>query len=492
LDTDKVTGKVETDPSWRRKYRSLLVFNDSLVIIFSGFFAFNLRFDSVGELFLINMGSGESLGFRYVDSLLAFSLLWLYLLSLMSTRGGKVIGGGAREYSLVAQASLVTLTAATLLLFTLDASFSRQMLFVFFGLGLPLLVLERWVTRRFLNRQRHHAGWRDNVVLIGRLEAVSSMAVELRYRYQAGLHPVAACITDGFDGKASQPLTLAGLTVFRDVSQARSTMETSGSVAALLVEGGGLSPLEIKSLSWQLDSDRHELILASGLLDVSGPRIQTRPVAGMPLMYVEVPNFQGFRLVAKRLMDIVLSTVATIILSPVYLAIAVAIKLDDGGPIFFSQKRVGLDNTEFRILKFRSMSLDAEKLKQSLVGNLQPDSPLFKIKFDPRVTHVGAFLRKWSLDEIPQLLNVLVGHMSLVGPRPPLQSEVDQYETHVSRKFLVKPGITGLWQVSGRSNLSWEESVRLDLSYVENWSIIGDTMILLRTVLTVLRRDGAY
>jgi exopolysaccharide biosynthesis polyprenyl glycosylphosphotransferase len=353
-------------------------------------------------------------------------------------------------------------------------------------------VLERWVTRRFLNRQRHHAGWRDNVVLIGRLEAVSSMAVELRYRYQAGLHPVAACITDGFDGKASQPLTLAGLTVFRDVSQARSTMETSGSVAALLVEGGGLSPLEIKSLSWQLDSDRHELILASGLLDVSGPRIQTRPVAGMPLMYVEVPNFQGFRLVAKRLMDIVLSTVATIILSPVYLAIAVAIKLDDGGPIFFSQKRVGLDNTEFRILKFRSMSLDAEKLKQSLVGNLQPDSPLFKIKFDPRVTHVGAFLRKWSLDEIPQLLNVLVGHMSLVGPRPPLQSEVDQYETHVSRKFLVKPGITGLWQVSGRSNLSWEESVRLDLSYVENWSIIGDTMILLRTVLTVLRRDGAY
>lgn len=482
----------QSDSSWRQKYRSLLVFNDSLVILLAGFLAFGSRFDVASESFFINADNGDSFQIPYAYSLVAFSLLWLFLLSLMSTRGGKVIGGGEREYSLVAQASIVTLTIATLLLFTFDASFSRQMLFVFFGLGLPLLVLERWVTRRFLNRQRHRAGWRDNVVLIGHLEAVSAMALELRYRYQAGLHPVAACITDDFEGNASQPINLAGLTVFGDISLARSAMETTRSVAVLLVEGGGLSPREIKALSWQLDADRHELILASGLLDISGPRIHTRPVAGMPLMYVEVPHFQGFRLVAKRLMDILLSVVGTILLSPTYVAIAIAIKFDDGGPIFFSQKRVGLNNAEFRILKFRSMSLDAEKRKQALFGDLQPNSPLFKIKFDPRVTRVGSFLRKWSLDEIPQLLNVIVGHMSLVGPRPPLQSEVDQYETHVSRKFLVKPGITGLWQVSGRSNLSWEESVRLDLSYVENWSIIGDIMILLRTVVTVLRRDGAY
>lgn len=492
MKTEVIKQEIPTDLSWRRKYRSLLVFNDLLVIVFSACVAFDSRFASVGESFLIKTGIVASFRIPYFFALLAFTLLWMYLLSLLSTRGGKVIGGGAREYSLVAQASLVALTVATLLLFTLDASFSRQMMFVFFGLGLPLLVFERWVTRRFLNRQRHHAGWRDNVVLIGRLEAVSAMAVELRYRFQSGLHPVAACITDGFDGKASQPLTLSGLRVYSDISQARSAMEESRSVAALLVEGGGLSPLEIKNLSWQLDADRHELILASGLLDISGPRIHTRPVAGMPLMYVEVPNFQGFRLVTKRLMDVVLSALATIVLAPVYLAIAIAIKLDDGGPIFFTQKRIGLDNAEFEILKFRSMSLDAEKRKQELFGNLQPNSPLFKIQYDPRVTRVGAFLRKWSLDEIPQLLNVLVGHMSLVGPRPPLQSEVDQYESHVSRKFLVKPGVTGLWQVSGRSNLSWEESVRLDLSYVENWSIIGDTMILLRTVVTVLRRDGAY
>jgi exopolysaccharide biosynthesis polyprenyl glycosylphosphotransferase len=424
--------------------------------------------------------------------LLAFSLLWLCLLSLMSTRSGKVIGGGAREYTLVAQASVLALTMATLLLFTFDASFSRQMLFVFFSLGLPLLVLGRWLARRFLNRQRHHSGWRDNVMLIGRMDAVSAMALELRYRYQAGLHPVAACITDGSASQAPQFPSLASLTVFGGVSQIRPAMEASHSVAVLLVEGGGLSPLEIKNLSWQLDADRHELILASGLLDISGPRIHTRPVAGMPLMYVEVPNFQGFRLAAKRLMDIALSAIATIILLPIYLAIAVAIKLDDGGPIFFSQKRVGLKNAEFNILKFRSMGLDAEELKQALIASVHPNSPLFKIKNDPRVTRVGAFLRTWSLDEIPQLLNVLFGQMSLVGPRPPLKSEVEKYATHVSRKFLVKPGITGLWQVSGRSNLTWEESVRLDLYYVENWSIIGDIMILLRTVLTVLRRDGAY
>jgi exopolysaccharide biosynthesis polyprenyl glycosylphosphotransferase len=492
LKTETVARTSQSSPSWRRKYRSLLVFNDSLVILLASFLAFDSRFNVASESFLVKADNGDSFQIPYAYSLVAFSLLWLFLLSLLSTRGGKVIGGGEREYSLVAQASIVALTIATLLLFTLDASFSRQMLFVFFGLGLPLLVLERWVTRRFLNRQRHHAGWRDNVVLIGHLEAVSAMALELRYRYQAGLHPVAACITDGFTGKEAQQLNLAGLTVFGEITHTRSAMETSRSVAVLLVEGGGLSPLEIKTLSWQLDADRHELILASGLLDISGPRIHTRPVAGMPLMYVEVPHFQGFRLVAKRLMDILLSVIATVLLSPAYVAIAIAIKLDDGGPIFFTQKRVGLNNAEFNILKFRSMSLDAEKRKQALSGGLQPNSPLFKIKFDPRVTRVGAFLRKWSLDEIPQLLNVIVGHMSLVGPRPPLQSEVDQYETHVSRKFLVKPGITGLWQVSGRSDLSWEESVRLDLSYVENWSIIGDIMILLRTVVTVLRRDGAY
>ncbi len=462
------------------------------MLLTSGYVAFDLRFSTGRESFAVDISAGPTLLVPYVYSLIVFSLLWLFMLSLMSTRGPRVIGGGAREYSLVAQASLVALSTATIMLFIFDASFSRQILFVFFGLGIPLLVLERWLARRFLNRQRRHAGWRDNVVLVGRRAAVTSMAVELRYRHQAGLHPVAACITDGVDGTSFPPLNLAGISVFYGVAQTRSALEQSHAVAVLLVEGGGLTPLEIKNLSWELDAGRHELILASGLLDVSGPRIHTRPVAGMPLMYVEVPYFQGFRLVAKRLVDIILASIGTILLLPAYVAIALAIKFDDGGPVFFRQSRVGLGNVEFKILKFRSMSLNAEQQKDSLHSETQSNSPLFKIKVDPRITRVGGFLRKWSLDEIPQLLNVLSGQMSLVGPRPPLQSEVDEYETHVSRKFLVKPGITGLWQVSGRSNLSWEEAVRLDLYYVENWSIIGDVIILLRTVVTVLRREGAY
>jgi exopolysaccharide biosynthesis polyprenyl glycosylphosphotransferase len=484
--------KDKTNYSWRRQYRSLLIMNDSLVLSISALLAVRSRFVNFGESFTVNFGDHDTLSIPYGYSLIAFCLLWLALLGLMSTRGGKVIGGGAREYSLVAQASFVALAASTLILFTLDASFSRQVLSSFFALGLSLLVLERWTTRRFLNRQRQHAGWRDNVVLVGSLGAVSSMAAELTYRYQAGLHPVGACITDDHRGAARQPLPVAGMTVFGDVSQARFAMESTNSVALLLVDGGGLNPFEIKKLSWQLDAGRHELILASGLLDISGPRIHTRPVAGMPLMYVEVPRFQGYRLAAKRLMDLILSAVATVLFSPIYLFIALAIKLDDGGPVFFNQRRVGLDNVTFKILKFRSMSVDAEDKKQTLQGSIQVGSPLFKMRQDPRVTRVGSFLRKWSLDEIPQLLNVLAGQMSLVGPRPPLQSEVDQYEDHVSRKFLVKPGVTGLWQVSGRSNLSWEQSVRLDLSYVENWTITGDIIILLRTIITVLRRDGAY
>jgi exopolysaccharide biosynthesis polyprenyl glycosylphosphotransferase len=230
-------------------------------------------------------------------------------------------------------------------------------------------------------------------------------------------------------------------------------------------------------------------------MGVSSPRLAVKPVAGLPLVQVEPPAFTKPALFAKRVFDIVSSLLGIIVLSPLLLGIAIAVKLGDGGPVIFKQERVGLHGKTFNMLKFRSMRVDAEQVLAELKAQQSTDagnSTLFKMKDDPRVTKVGKVLRRYSLDEFPQLFNVLKGDMSLVGPRPPLMREVKTYERHVYRKFMVKPGITGLWQVNGRSNLSWEDSVRLDLYYVENWSMMGDLQILFRTFKAVVGRDGAY
>jgi exopolysaccharide biosynthesis polyprenyl glycosylphosphotransferase len=196
--------------------------------------------------------------------------------------------------------------------------------------------------------------------------------------------------------------------------------------------------------------------------------------------------------VAKRLFDVLVAGTMVIVASPVMALVAIMVKLDSPGPVFFKQERVGIEGARFGMLKFRSMVVDAEDQLAEVSQHNEGAGVLFKMKKDPRVTRVGVVLRKFSLDELPQLFNILGGSMSLVGPRPPLPSEVEAYEHDVRRRLLVKPGLTGLWQVSGRSNLSWQDSVRLDLYYVENWSLAGDLIILLRTVRAVFRSTGAY
>jgi exopolysaccharide biosynthesis polyprenyl glycosylphosphotransferase len=225
---------------------------------------------------------------------------------------------------------------------------------------------------------------------------------------------------------------------------------------------------------------------------VAGPRIHTRPVAGLPLIHVEAPEFTGGRKLVKYTVDRAMALFATLLALPLMLAIAVAVKVDSRGPVFFRQTRVGHGGREFGVYKFRSMVVDADRMLDHLAGHNDTDGLMFKIRRDPRVTRVGRFLRKWSLDELPQLFNVLLGHMSLVGPRPPLPTEVARYSGDVRRRLLVKPGMTGLWQVSGRSDLSWEDGIRLDLYYVENWSLAADLSILWKTAGAVLKGRGAY
>ncbi len=227
-------------------------------------------------------------------------------------------------------------------------------------------------------------------------------------------------------------------------------------------------------------------------LALAGPRIHTRPVAGLPLIHVEAPEFRGARKIAKGFLDRFTATVGLTLALPLMIAIAIAIKLDSKGPVIFRQIRVGQGGREFGVYKFRTMVVNADEMLAKLAARNEHDGLLFKMRKDPRVTRVGRILRKYSLDELPQLLNVLVGHMSLVGPRPPLPSEVARYDGDIARRLLVKPGITGLWQVSGRSDLSWEDGLRLDLYYVENWSLATDVVIMWKTIGAVMKSRGAY
>jgi exopolysaccharide biosynthesis polyprenyl glycosylphosphotransferase len=248
----------------------------------------------------------------------------------------------------------------------------------------------------------------------------------------------------------------------------------------------------LRRLAWDLEKTGTDLCVAPALLDVAGPRTTIRPVAGLPLLHMDHPEFCGARRAAKSAFDKVLALLSLVLAAPLLVLLALIIRLDDGGPALFRQTRVGKDGRQFSVYKFRTMVADAEARRLALAAENQQQGPLFKIRNDPRITRVGRWLRRWSLDELPQLVNVLNGEMSLVGPRPALPEEAAMYGDHVRRRLAVKPGMTGLWQVNGRSDLSWDESVRLDLRYVENWSFLLDLQILWKTCAAVVRGSGAY
>ena len=309
--------------------------------------------------------------------------------------------------------------------------------------------------------------------------------VALRRTPDAGYHVLGACVDDA-DGDFVAGVPVVGTesdVLVRGVEMDVDVIAVSSSA--------GLGGPGLRRLGWALEGTDIDLVVAPGIMDVAGPRVLTRPVQGLPLLHVEAPSFTGPTLVVKNAMDRVGAALIMLLLLPVFLVVSLLIVLDDRGPVFFRQERVGRDGHTFGMLKFRTMITDAESVLPQLMAANEAAGPLFKMQHDPRVTRIGRVLRKYSLDEFPQLLNVIRGEMSLVGPRPPLPREVAAYESDTRRRFLVKPGMTGLWQISGRSDLSWDESVRLDLYYVENWTPLLDVMIMWRTFRVVIRPDGA-
>jgi exopolysaccharide biosynthesis polyprenyl glycosylphosphotransferase len=351
-----------------------------------------------------------------------------------------------------------------------------------------LSLVVRVAARQQLHRSQRLGRNLRRVVLVGSASATAELNDVLAREQRHGMLVLGACVPAAEIDRAE----LVGVRVLGSIEETVDLVRAHDADAVAVTGGAATRHSYLRELSWALEGAQVELLVHPGLVEVAGPRMHIRPYVGLPLLHIEQPHFSGWRRFIKRATDLVLTAVGLVVISPVLLAIAAAIKVDDGGPVLFKQTRVGLDGSTFTMWKFRSMHTDAEERLAELRRNNPGIGLMFKMQNDPRITRVGRFLRRFSLDELPQLFNVMSGSMSLVGPRPPLPSEVDTYESAARRRLLVTPGLTGLWQVSGRSLLSWEETVRLDLRYVENWTLTLDLLILWKTFFAVVGRRGAF
>ncbi|MFB9202593.1 sugar transferase [Nonomuraea spiralis] len=419
--------------------------------------------------------------------LVSVALPWVWICAVAFNRAyePRMIGVGTEEFRRVVHAG-VALTAATAIgSYVTKTDVARGYVVLALPLVTLLTLVARYLLRRSLNRRRAAGACMRRVVAVGHPASIAELVQLFRRERHHGMDVVAACVPHGDAQGALSGVPVAG--DFGDVplvvDQVRA--DTVAVLACPEMDGDAL-----RRLAWRLERSHTELVVAPALMDVTGPRIMIRPAAGLPLLHVEHPELTGARQLVKNVFDRLVAAALLVLLSPLLVGLAVAVRGTSPGPALFRQVRIGKDGRPFTILKFRTMRRGSEEQKITMVSDR--DGLLFKIRNDPRVTPLGTLMRRHSLDELPQLINVLLGHMSLVGPRPPLPEEVARYGDDVRRRLLVRPGLTGLWQVSGRSDLSWEESVRLDLRYVENWSLTLDLQILWKTWSAVARGQGAY
>jgi exopolysaccharide biosynthesis polyprenyl glycosylphosphotransferase len=475
---------------WRATVSARLFVTDLVVLIWVVFGVQLARFGTYSLDAIVSDSRGDSPVSYWLVSV-ALIAAWMLALNVFETRAVRELGSGSIEYRLILDSAVRLFGLVAIVAFVFKFDVARSYILVAFPLGVAALLLSRWVWRQWLMAERHRGRFSSRVLLVGNAESAVFVATELARQTGSGYVVVGACLPEG---SGIGDLPGAQIPIVGDLDEITEAMSRCRADTVMITSSGDLSPARLRELTWALEPGRQHLIVAPGLIDIGGPRLRTRPVAGLPLMHVEIPRYEGANRYAKRALDLFGATVLIIGLSPLLLGIAAVIKLSGPGPVIFRQERVGMNGEAFRMLKFRSMVVDAEaRLPELLSGHRElGNRVLFKMKNDPRITRLGGVLRRFSLDELPQLFNVLAGQMSLVGPRPPLAKEVSEYEVHVHRRFMVKPGVTGLWQVSGRSNLSWDDSVRLDLYYVENWSMMGDLLILWRTAKAVIARDGAY
>ena len=462
------------------RYTLRIAITDALVILWAVVGAQLVRFGTAtGDA---DGPQTSAFGLDYAVVSVVLVVLWLVALRVHNAYDPRLFGHGPEEYRAVASATVRLFATLAIISYLFKLELARGFLLVALPFGLAGLFLARWIWRRWLGAQRAEGRLCDAMIVVGDRGHLAGLIAALRDVPEAGFTIVGACCSDGTD-------PIAGVPVLGTEHQAAQVAERVGADVVACSGSWRLGSEGLRRLGWELEGTGIGLVLAPGMTQVAGPRILTRPVAGLPLLHVEAPTFTGPKRVVKSTFDIAGALFIGIVLSPLLLVVAILVARDGGGA-FYKQTRIGQGGAPFLMWKFRSMVPGADKLVPA--DRNDASGPLYKLKSDPRITPLGRVLRRTSIDELPQLWNVLRREMSLVGPRPPLASEVAKYEQDVYRRLLVKPGMTGLWQVSGRSDLPWDDAVRLDLYYVENWNLVEDLKILSRTVLAVVRRRGAY
>lgn len=462
---------------WRESYRTRLLLSDFIVLTVV-VFGTQLAWFGLGNAQIAIRADSRISDVSYTFFSVVLIAAWMAMLSLIDSRDYRITGTGMTEYVRVADASMRLFGLIAIIGFLIRIDLARGYLLLSLPLGILMLVVERWCWREWLNRRRRQGMFSARVLLVGSDNSVAQIAKELTRAPEAGYFVVGACVPSG---KVADTIPGTDIPIMGSVNAVDRAIVATNADTVAITSTDDLPPYKVKQISWNLEAGKQHLVLAPSIVDIAGPRIHTRPVAGLPLIHVETPKFTAGQRFAKRMFDLVVTALLVVILSPLFLVVAVLVKTTPG-PVFFSHERIGMGGQPFRMLKFRSMRRGADKeLKALLEAQGTSEKPLFKVKDDPRITPIGRFLRKYSLDELPQLFNVLGGSMSLVGPRPQIAAEVALYSDAARRRLLTRPGITGLWQVSGRSSLEWEDAVKLDLYYVENWSLAGDIAILAKT-----------
>ncbi|MCK8616197.1 sugar transferase [Gordonia sp. C13] len=477
----------ERSRSWIHGYVIRLAWTDAAIVAVAVALAQLVRFGADSPL---TPNGAAHLPAAVVS--LALLASWLISLRAFQTLDRRIVGSGSQEYSRVVTACMAVFGVLAMVDLLFRLNFARGFIAIALPVGTIGLLLSRWAWRQWLGNRRVNSKDLERVLVIGSHSSAVPLIERLLREPGLGFQVVGICLPARVGHRERISVGDIEVPIYRSFDDVCTAVVESAATTVAVTSAEALGHDAMQALSWDLEGLDVDMMVSPGVTDVAGPRVTVRPVAGLPLLHIDKPRYEGANRFRKAVVDRVGAAIILFVLLPLFVAVAIAIKLDSKGPVFYRANRVGINNVPFSMWKFRSMVQDADSQKDSLRSLNEGSGVLFKMREDPRVTRVGAFIRRYSLDELPQLLNVVGGTMSLVGPRPPLPDEVKRYDGRVARRMLVKPGMTGLWQVSGRSDLPWEEAVRLDLSYVENWSIMQDALILWKTVRAVIAKDGAY
>ncbi|MEU5689408.1 sugar transferase [Streptomyces venezuelae] len=464
---------------WEQRYRRTVITSDTVATAFV--------VAGIGIFF----GARDAANWHEKWGILAFGteLLVLGALAVSRAWAPSVLGQGAEEFRRLGRSLFTAVVVLALGGIALTSRNIKLWIFV----AIPAIGLVT-MTARYLLRLRLHKRRQDGrclrpVLAAGSPATVRDLITRARKFPHLGWRVEAVCTADGLGPEGDH---LDGVPIVGGLADVANHVRRDGYRVVAVTPDPHWSPDRLQRLAWNLEGSDAEMVVAPVLMEVAGPRLHVDAVLGIPLLRVSMPTFTGGRRVVKGIVDRLGAAFLLILFAPLMVMVGLLVLSDTRGGALYRQRRVGKDGREFTIFKFRTMVTGAHNARAQLAEHNEGAGLLFKLRRDPRVTRVGAVLRRYSIDELPQLFNVLTGSMSLVGPRPPLPEESAAYGPDIRRRLLVKPGLTGLWQISGRSDLPWEEAVRLDLRYVEDWSLALDTVILWKTLRAVIHGQGAY